>query len=84
MDRSFLSTKQLIKVSREFVCIRTATYEDKREADFLKWAFLRSPAEDLRNFGFCILSPDGKRKLRRSFRGPNFVYADADAMVADL
>ena len=39
---------------------------------------------DLRNFGFCILSPDGKRKLRRSFRGPNFVYANSEAMVADL
>ena len=84
MDRSFLSNKQLIKVSRDFVCIRTATYEDKQEAGFLKWAFLRSGGGDLRNFGFCILSPDGKKKLRRSFRGPNFVYASSDAMVADL
>ncbi|MBO10630.1 MAG: hypothetical protein CMJ68_07710 [Planctomycetaceae bacterium] len=84
MDRSFLSNKQLIKISREFVCIRTATYEDKREAGFLKWAFLRSPTEELRNFGYCILSPDGKRKLRRSVRGPNYLYPNSGAMVADL
>ena len=84
MDRSFLSNKQLIKTSRDFVCIRTATYEDKREAGFLKWAFLRSPAADLRNFGFCILSPDGKRQLRRSLRGPHYVYENSAAMAADL
>ncbi len=84
MDRSFLSNKQLIKISRDFVCIRTATYEDKREAGFLKWAFLRSSAGDLRNFGFCVLSPDGKRQLRRSRRGPNFVYKNSAAMAADL
>ena len=79
-----MSNKQLIKTSRDFICIRTATYEDKREVVFLKWAFLRSPAADLRNFGFCILSPDGKRKLRRSVRGPNFVYENSAAMAADL
>ena len=33
MDRSFLSDKELIKTSRAFVCIRTATYEDKQEAE---------------------------------------------------
>ncbi len=79
-----MSNKQLIKTSRDFVCIRTATYEDKQEAGFLKWAFLRSPAADLRNFGFCILSPDGKRQLRRSRRGPNYVYENSAAMAADL
>jgi len=79
-----LSNTQLIKTSRDFVCIRTATYEDKQEAGFLKWAFLRSPAADLRNFGFCILSPDGKRQLRRSRRGPNYVYENSAAMAADL
>ena len=84
MDRSFLSDEQLIKVSRDFVCIRTATYEDKTEAIFLKSTFLRRAGGDLRNFGFCILSPDGKRQLRRSNRGPNFVYANSKEMAADL
>ncbi|MEC7566408.1 MAG: hypothetical protein VX738_12070 [Planctomycetota bacterium] len=84
MDRSFLSGAQLIKATRDFVCIRTATYEDKQEAEFLKWAFVGSTGGDLRNFGYCVLSPDGKTKLRRSTRGPNFLYANSDAMAADL
>jgi len=84
MDRSFLSGDQLIKATRDFVCIRTATYEDKQEADFLQWAFVGNTGGDLRNFGYCILSPDGKTKLRRSTRGPNFLYANSNAMAADL
>ena len=84
MDRSFLSGDQLIKATRDFVCIRTATYEDKQEAAFLKWAFVGSTGGELRNFGYCILSPDGKTKLRRSTRGPNFLYANSNAMAADL
>lgn len=84
MDRSFLSNEQLVKVSREFVCIRTATYEDKEEAKFLERTFVSRPGGTLRNFGYCILSPDGQQKLRRSDRGPNFAYANAAAMVTDL
>lgn len=84
MDRSFLSGDQLIKATRDFVCIRTATYEDKQEATFLEWAFVGNTGGSLRNFGYCILSPDGKTKLRRSTRGPNFLYANSNAMAADL
>ena len=84
MDRSFLSGAELIKVSRDFVCIRTATYEDKQEAEFLKWAFVGRSGGDLRNFGYCVLSPDGQRQLRRSTRGPNFAYQNSAAMAADL
>jgi hypothetical protein len=84
MDRSFLSSEQLIKVSRDFVCIRTATYEDKEEAAFLKRTFVTRAGGTLRNFGYCVLSPDGQQKLRRSDRGPNFVYANSNAMAADL
>jgi len=84
MDRRFLSDERVIKASRDFVCIRTATYEDKKEAVFLKSLFVRRPSGSLRNFGFCILAPDGERQLRRSNRGPNFVYADSKEMAADL
>ena len=84
MDRSFLSDKQLIKASHDFVCIRTATYEDKEEAEFhAKVMFTRSGGA-LRNFGFCVLSPDGQQVIRRSDRGPNFLYVDSAAMAADL
>jgi hypothetical protein len=84
MDRSFLSDEQIIKASRDFVCIRTATYEDKQEAVFLKSTFLGRNGGELRNFGYCVLSPDGKEKLRRSDRGPNFVYGSSIEMAADL
>lgn len=84
MDRSFLSDKQLVEATRDFVCIRTATYEDKEEARFLEQIFVTRSAGSLRNFGFCVLAPDGKEQLRRSERGPNFVYADSAAMAADL
>ncbi|MDP7033664.1 MAG: hypothetical protein QF752_04120 [Planctomycetota bacterium] len=39
---------------------------------------------DLRNFGFCILAPDGKEILRKSNRGPNFLYGNSGKMAADL
>ena len=84
MDRSFLSSEQIVKASHDFVCIRTATYEDKQEAEFLKWAFVARTGGDLRNFGYCLLSPDGQRQLRRSTRGPNFAYQNSAAMAADL
>ncbi len=63
MDRRFLSNEQIIKISRDFVCIRLATYEDKTEAVFLKETFLGQRGGDLRNFGYCILSPDGKKNF---------------------
>ena len=84
MDRSFLSSQEIIDASRDFVCIRIATYEDRKEAEFLKTTFLRQARDGLRNFGFCILSPDGETKLRKSDRGPNFLYKDSKEMAADL
>ena len=83
MDGSLLSDAGVIEASRSFVCIRTATYEDREEADFQKATFFGGEG-DLRNFGYAILAPDGKRKLKRSRRGPNFVYRDAKDMAADL
>lgn len=83
MDRGLLSDRAVIAASRNFVCIRTATYEDKREAEFHREK-LFGAGSDLRNFGFCLLSPDAKTSLKRSRRGPNYIYANAAAMAADL
>ena len=69
MDRSFLTNEAVIEASREFVCIRCATYEDEEEAEFLKWVFTGRNG-DLENTVFCILSPDCSRKLIRGGRGP--------------
>ena len=68
MDGSFLTTEEVIEASRNFVCIRCATYEDAEEAEFLRWVFTRR--DSLENTVFCMLSPDGKEKLIRADRGP--------------
>ena len=83
MDRGLLSDQAVIAASRNFVCIRTATYEDKKEAEFHR-AKLFGQSSELRNFGYCLLSPDAKTSLKRSRRGPNYIYANAAEMAVDL
>lgn len=81
MDRSFLSSPDVIKASRHFVCIRLATYEDKEEADFLRQVFT-GRSGDLENTVFCLLAPDGRQRLTRSGRSPRFVF-DSPADMAE-
>ena len=83
MDRSFLSRPEVIAASREFVCVRLATYEDPVEAKFVQW-LVRTGSSELENTAFCLLAPDGKKKLSRAARGTEQVYADAAAMAADM
>jgi hypothetical protein len=83
MDRGLLSDQSVIEASRDFVCIRTATYEDAIEAEFHR-ATLFGGSATLRNFGYALLSPDAKTKLRQSGRGPNFIYKNAKEMAAEL
>jgi hypothetical protein len=83
MDRSFLSRPEVIAVSRDFVCVRLATYEDAVEAKFVQ-ALVRTHSGELENTAFCLLAPDGKKKLSRSARGTEQVYDDAAAMAADM
>ena len=73
MDRSFLSNKDVIAASRDYVCIRLATYEDADEAEFLKTIYLGRSGE-LENTVFVLLSPDTKTNLCRPGRGPHFAY----------
>ena len=73
MDRSFLSKPEVIAASRDFVCVRLATYESKSEAKLLKSVFLPRSGQ-LENTVFAILSPDGKRQLVRSGRSPGFAF----------
>jgi hypothetical protein len=83
MDRSFLSRPAVIAASREFVCVRLATYEDPTEAKFVQ-ALVRTHSGEVENTAFALLAPDGKTKLSRSARGTEQVYADAAAMAADM
>ena len=77
MDRSFLSDESVIEASRDFVCIRLATYEDAEEAEFLGKIFKQRGY--LANTVFAMLAADGKTFLSRPGRGPGFRNADAMA-----
>src|SRR6266516_6611835 len=83
MDRSFLLQKEVIEASRDFVCIRLATYEDKEEAEYLVQVF-RGRLGTLENTVFAILSPDAKQYLARPGRGPNFAFADSKDMATKM
>jgi hypothetical protein len=83
MDRSFLSRPEVIAASRDFVCVCLATYEDPVEAKFVQ-GLVRTHSGELENTAFCLLGPDGKKKLSRAARGTEQVYDDAAAMAADM
>ncbi|MEK7468013.1 MAG: hypothetical protein AAB074_11410 [Planctomycetota bacterium] len=70
----------VIEASKEFVCIRLATYESKEEAEVIKSYFIGASGE-LENTVFALLAPDGT-KIGRAARSPSAVYADA-AQLAD-
>lgn len=83
MDRSFLTDARIVKASREFVCIRLATYEDAEEAKFLKTVFTGRDGE-LQNTVFAILSPDGKEFLCRTGRSPEFAFRSPESMAQSM
>lgn len=83
MDRSYLSHTGVVAASRQFVCIRPATYESAEEAPFLNSLF-RGRSAELENTVFAILSPDGKTRLCRTGRSPGFAFRSPDAMAAAM
>jgi hypothetical protein len=83
MDRSFLSQANVVKASRNFVCIRLATYEDQAEADFMKSLFVGRSGQ-LENTTFALLSSDGRRKLTKAGRGPFHAYRGSAGMAAGM
>ena len=80
MDGSFLSQQEVVTASREFVCIRLATYEDQAETRFLSKIY-RGRTGNLENTVFAMLTPDGKDFLVRPGRGPHFAFRDATDMA---
>lgn len=73
MDRSYWSKENVVRATRNFVCIRLATYEDKGEVEFLTSVF-RGRSGKLENTVFALLDSDGKKKLVRSGRSPDFAF----------
>ncbi|MGB0954038.1 MAG: hypothetical protein ACPG31_12525 [Planctomycetota bacterium] len=59
-------------LSREWVCVRLASYEDVEEAAYLTELY-RGRTGQLNNTTFALIAPDGKTLLDRSGRGPSFL-----------
>lgn len=61
------SQKDFIEASRDFVCVRLESYENKEYHDMVR-SFLNGRFE---NTAFCVLAPDGKTRLSGTGRSPN-------------
>src|SRR6185503_9462754 len=86
MDRSFLSDQGIVEKSRDFVCIRLATYESASEARILS-SLLQTRSGLLENTVFAVLAPDGTTKLAPSGRSPREAFGTAEEgarTLADL
>ena len=83
MDRSFLSDPAVVDASREFVCVRLATYEDEEEAKLLAGLFTGRTGQ-LENSVFAILDWTGTKRLTRTGRSPHFVFRDAGSMARGM
>lgn len=83
MDRSYLSNKEVIEASRDFVCIRLATYENVAEAKILKSIFTGRSGE-LENTTFVLLAPDGNRRHSRAGRSPRHAFDSVEDMARSM
>ena len=83
MDRSFLSQPEVIAASRNFVCVRLTTYENKDENEFLK-SFHVTGSGEVENTLFTILAADGKRTLARAARSARQTFGDSITMALTM
>lgn len=58
--------EEFIQSSRNYVCVRLETFESKKHQDMVR-EFLNGRFE---NTAFCILTPDGKKRLTGAGRSP--------------
>jgi len=75
------SDKKVIAASRNFVCVRIDSYESEENQKIVR-SHLGGRFE---NTAFCVLAPDGEKRLTRSGRGPHHVSREFSdiAKIAD-
>lgn len=73
MDRGILSEQKLLEASRDFICVRPATYANEEEGIFLKEVGSTRTGGVL-NTTFVLLAPDGKTPLSGSGRSPRQAF----------
>jgi len=61
-----------VVLSRDWVCVRLASYENEQESEYLKKLY-RGRTGELNNTTFALVAPDGKTLLASAGRGPEFV-----------
>lgn len=80
MEGSFLSRPEVVAASRDWICVRPATYESATEGKILQ-GFFGGRKGVLENTVFALLDPSGKRTLTRAGRSPEFAFESAAEMV---
>jgi hypothetical protein len=83
VDGSFLSHKDIVSASRDFICVRPATYMDADEAKTLLKIYT-PPSGKVENTAFAILAPDGKTALARPSRSPMMTYGTRAEMLKGM
>ena len=80
MDQSYWSSQKIIDASRDFVCIRLATYESAEEGKMLESIF-KGRSGKLENTVFAMFDPSAKQMLVRPGRSPGFAFNGADQIA---
>ena len=77
---------RVIEASKEWICVRLATYENAEESVVLeRWLKgVRGGGGGLRNTTFALLNPSGEKALAKTGRSPQMVYGDIDSFAVDL
>jgi hypothetical protein len=73
----------VVKAARGFVAIRPTSYENAKEAAFLKTLFVGRSGE-VENTTFALLKSDGKTRLSGISRSPAQVFGNATNMAAAM
>ena len=75
------SDPDVIKASRKFICVRIESYESEENQKIVR-SHLGGRFE---NTAFCVIAPDGQKRLTRSGRGPLHISQNFDdiAVIAD-
>lgn len=73
----------MVTASRDWVCVRPATYESAEEAEVLL-SYFKGRSGALENTVFALLDSEGELISFRAGRGPSMLYDDPEEMAAEL
>lgn len=83
IDRSYLSQPEVVRASRNWTCIRLATYEDAEEARYLQGVFVGRSGQ-LENTVFAFMNPLATEYLIEPGRGPRQMFSSAQDMAYEM